>query len=218
MNLFVLFAFAALSLIHPARAASPAEAVFAAGFADFQTLGIPDQGLRKTAEVLRIRAASRNPVGAVTGAANHSLVELYFDRRTWEITGGANRSPVRLSIDHQKGLITVGANHSPVELRFTWTPERIVYEGGANRSPVRLELDWIKGRLEGNSNNSPVLLEFDLEQGWVRGHAAGSPVQLQYDAVRGTITGAMNHSPADLRLVNLDLSDFLQHIYLFLAE
>ena len=43
-----------------------------------------------------------------------------------------------------------------------------------------------------------------------------SQVELTYDKVSGTLTGAMNLSPVEVKLVNLDLYDFLANFYLFL--
>ncbi len=215
MNLAPLAVCVVLAAAAPA-AATP-ESVWSSGesFLGSVRAGLPDVRILKSrapADFASRRAAG----GTITGAMNHSPVQLQFDRRAWTITGGINNSPVQVAIDHAARRIHGGANHSPVELAFEWTSDRWCIEGGANRSPVRLETYWLRGTLEGHSNRSPVKLEFDLPAGTIRGYANRAPVELSYDAASGRITGAMNRSPVDITLVNLDLSDFLSHLYLFL--
>ncbi len=154
--------------------------------------------------------------GFITGAMNHSQVQLRFDRRLWTITGGINNSPVEIRCDPENRTISGGANHSPVELGYARSPERFIVEGGANRSPVRLSLDWSRGTLEGYSNHSTVQLVFDLGAGTISGDANHAPVSLSYDRLSGTVTGFMNRSPVEITLENLELEDFLKNFFLFL--
>lgn len=174
--------------------------------------GMPAQ----TLPFQRFQRTARNPVGTITGAMNHSAIELTFDRRAGTILGAANNSAVEIAIDSDKDSITGGANHSKVELEFSWSPQRYLVKGGANRSVIRLEVDWAAGVLEGESNQSLVHVDFNLETGSMKGYANAATVDVQYDKATGRMTGAMNHSTVDITLVNLDLSDFLRHFFLFL--
>lgn len=218
-NIGVAVSAALMGLAVPSPASSGPEALRSRAFSSFEAA--PAGAILSLRGSLPGRAAAatqaRRPAeGTITGGMNHSPVKLRFDRREWTITGGINLSPVGLRIDHDKGTISGGANLSPVELSFDWSPERIVIEGGANRSPVRLTVDWTARTIEGYANHSPVRVQFDLEAGTVKGYANRSTVDLRFDRVSGELKGAMNLSPVAIKLVNLDLSDFLQHFYLFL--
>ncbi len=160
--------------------------------------------------------------GTIKGGMNHSPVDLKINKLNWTITGGMNLSPVDLKIDHDRKTIRGGANLSPVDLNFIWSTEEVTVYGGANSSPVFYTVNWKKGLLDGNIANSPVKLEFNMGEGYadqntvkVSGYANHAPVSLTYNKVNGHIGGHMNHSPVDVNLVNCDLYDFLQYLFVF---
>jgi len=163
-------------------------------------------------------------MATIKGGMNHSPVDIKFNKLDWTITGGMNHSPTDLKIDHEAGKITGGANLSPVDLKFAWSPEEVTVEGGANRSPVNYTVNWKKGLLEGYANHAPLKLEFSMGEGLadvtivsVKGYAGRAPVELTYNKVNGHIGGGMGHSPVDINLVNCDLYDFLQYVFLFIG-
>jgi len=162
-------------------------------------------------------------MGTIKGGMNSSPVDVKFNKLDWTITGGMNSSPVDVKIDQNEKTITGGANHSPVDLKFVWSTEEVSVEGGANSSPVKYTVNWKNGLLEGYSNNAPLRLEFNMDEGnadatlvSVTGYANHAPVELTYNKVNGHIGGGMNNSPVDVYLVNCDLYDFLQYVFLFI--
>ena len=161
-------------------------------------------------------------MATIKGGMNHSPVDVKFNKLDWTITGGMNHSPVDLKIDHETKTITGGANRSPVDLKFAWSTEEVTVEGGANRSPVKYTVNWKKGLLEGYASHAPLRMEFNMGEGQadativtVKGYAGNAPVDLVYNKVNGHIGGGMGHSPVDIDLVNCDLYDFLQYVFLF---
>jgi len=162
-------------------------------------------------------------IATITGGMNHSPVDMTINKLEWTIKGGINLSPIDLKINHENHTITGGANLSPVDLKFSWSKEEVTVEGGANRSPVKYTVNWENGILEGYSNNAPLKLNFDMKEGLageniveIKGYANNSPVDLQFDKISGELKGGMNYSPVEIKLVNCDLYDFLQYIFIFL--
>lgn len=174
---------------------------------------------------LRNKSTYAVKMGTIKGGMNHSPVDVKINKLDWTITGGMNLSPVDMKIDHDRKTIRGGANLSPVDLNFIWSTEEVTVYGGANSSPVFYTVNWKKGLLDGSISNSPVKLEFNMGEGYadqtivnVSGYANHAPVELTYNKVNGHIGGGMNHSPVDLNLVNCDLYDFLQYVFLFLNK
>ncbi|MBI5745142.1 MAG: hypothetical protein HY952_11405 [Elusimicrobia bacterium] len=161
--------------------------------------------------------------GTIKGGMNASPVDLKINKLNWTITGGMNGSPVDVKINHEEHTITGGANLSPVDLKFVWSTEEVSVEGGANHSPVKYTVNWKAGLLEGYSNNAPLRLEFNMKEDIVdgtivavKGYANHAPVDLVFNKVNGHIGGGMNNAQVDVNLVNCDLYDFLQYVFLFL--
>jgi len=50
----------------------------------------------------------------------------------------------------------------------------------------------------------------------IKGYANNSPVALQFNKTSGELTGGMNYSPVNIKLINCDLYDFLQYVFIFL--
>lgn len=196
-------ALAALIFSAPAHALTAAD-VAGAAFSSAGGPQVKDLGVGP----LALRPAR----GTVSGPS----ADLVFDRRAWTVKGGVNGGAVDLFIDHEARTIKGGANGSPVDLVFWWSTERIITRGGANLSQVELLLDWNAKTLTGTANNAPLRVSFDLETGRITGHAKNAAVDLAYDKVSGRISGGLAGRPFDATLTNLDLSDFLQHFYLFL--
>lgn len=175
--------------------------------------------------VKKSRLSYATRIGTITGGMNYSPVDITINKISWTVKGGINFSPVDLTINHEEKTIKGGANHSPVDLKFDWSTEEVRVYGGANHSPVDYTVNWKKGVLEGYSNHSPVRIEFDMKESVagentveLKGYANNSPVELKFDKISGKLTGAMNYSPVDIKLVNCDLYDFLQYIFIFLNE
>jgi len=176
-------------------------------------------------EIFNVNKSLRKPVriGTITGGMNHSPVDITINKLEWTIKGGINLSPIDLKIDNDNNRITGGANLSLVDLKFLWSEEEITIEGGANRSPVKYTVNWKNGILEGYSNNAPIKLTFDMKEGIageniieIKGYANNSPVTLQFNKTSGELTGGMNYSPVNIKLINCDLYDFFQYIFIFL--
>ena len=174
-------------------------------FADVQTV-IP---------ALITKASPR--IGTIKGKLGCScVVDLTFDRREWAIKGQAADGLVNIAIDHDAMRLTGVSMKQPVDLNMTWTPERILYQGTIGTLPAKLLIDWKRGTLDGELRGKAVKLIFSLETGKAEGTFGGVPDQFDLDKISGNMTGELNNTGFELNLVNLDLSDILQHVYLFL--
>ncbi|MDE2142764.1 MAG: hypothetical protein KGJ84_10165 [Elusimicrobia bacterium] len=206
---------AALVLAVPcAAAAAPSlESAAAGSLSSFATAALPSPSAR-------LVAAARRPMAAtIDGAFSGQTASLAIDRRAWTVTGALAGREVKVAIDNAASTITGGANGAAVDLTFAWTPERVAYKGAANQSSVDYAIDWTNGVLDGTANGSPVHIEFSLANGTVdsdKSYANGWPVTLTYDPVSGKLAGALGGRNVALTMVNADLSDFLQNLYLFL--
>lgn len=194
---------------------SLAAAVSLAAQAQFAMPELPKLVL--TGRAPQASALARRPMQAwMEGGFGGAPVKLVFDRVQWTIKGGINGSPVDLAIDHQNSRITGGIG-APVDLVFRWTPERIQVIGGGGGRPTDYVVDWKAETVKGGIGG-PVDLTFSFREGWIRGGAGGYPVDLQLDAKTGRLTGGMNGAPVDAVLTNMDLSEVLQHLYLFVRR
>lgn len=195
---------------------SLAAAVSLAAQAQFAMPELPKLVISGRAPVAAQAAARRPQRAWMAGGFGGAPVELVFDRVQWTIKGGINGAPVDLAIDHANSRITGGIG-APVDLVFDWTPDRVNVRGGAGGRLADYVVDWKAGTVRGGIGG-PVELAFSLKEGWVRGGAAGFPVDLQYHALSGRLTGGMNGAPVDAVLTNMDLSEVLQNLFLFVRR
>ncbi|MCX7641793.1 MAG: hypothetical protein N2Z20_04080, partial [Elusimicrobiales bacterium] len=71
--------------------------------------------------------------------------------------------------------------------------------------------------------NKNINLTFDIKEGItdanevvIKGHFDKSPIELNFNKISGSLSGNINNYNIDIRLINCDLYDFLQYIFLFL--
>ncbi|MFZ2959438.1 MAG: hypothetical protein WA705_21330 [Candidatus Ozemobacteraceae bacterium] len=172
------------------------------------------QDLQTTPENRTIRGLPR--FGTISGAIDGMGVNITLDRTLWTITGTLNQAPINVKIDHSRMTIFGTANKYPIDLDFTWTPEKVTYKGLAAASTYESTLIWSPGSLTGFAGGAPLNLNFDIEAGVVHGTACKGFVSLSFDKVSGRLLGNFAGRAVNIVLVNLDLFDFLQHLYLFL--
>jgi hypothetical protein len=205
-----------VALLPALAAAAPSlESAASGSLAAFEAAPLP----RPTAAAAAL--ARRPAVATIKGGMSGFPVDLTFDRGAWTITGGIGGYPADIHIDQDGKKVSGGVNGSPIELTFDWTPEKVTYKGAANLSPVEYMVDWQAGTVDGYANNARLHLEFDLAKGTVnpdKSYANAAPVGLALDAQSGKLTGAMNHSAVEMTIVNGDLSDFLQYLFVFLKR
>ncbi|MBI4375585.1 MAG: hypothetical protein HY549_03955 [Elusimicrobia bacterium] len=152
----------------------------------------------------------------LSGSMNHSCVTLYFDKEAGRIWGHINRSEARIEIDPENRAIRGSANRSGVALDYSGQPGLLYLTGSANRAPYQLHIDWANGTARGFSNNARLWFDFDPKKGTLEGAGNGSRIQLRLDRSSGELRGAMNRIVTQLKLSGLELSDLIEHFYLFL--
>ena len=208
-----------LALVLPsAAAAAPSlESAAAGSWAAFETAAFPAPA---AIPAFRATAAGRRPmVASIDGAYSGRTAALVLDRRAWTVSGALNGQDVKIAIDNDAKTVTGAANGTAVDLTFVWTPENVSYKGAANGSSIAYRIDWQAGILDGTANGSPVHIEFNFAIGTVnkdKSYANGAPVDLTFDTVSGKLAGTLGGRNVALTLVNADLSDFFQNLYLFL--
>ncbi len=173
------------------------------------------QALAEIRPIVDRRVRGLPVIGTIAGTVGQRPVRLTFDRRQWTIAGSINALPVEIKIDHDQALIGGTLNQALVSLQLDWSPERVALTGVSGNTEYDMVLDWRAGTARGAIGQAATALQFDLHAGWVNGRAANAPVALKYDKITGALSGQMNGEAVALKLVNLDLSDFLQHYYLF---
>jgi hypothetical protein len=172
------------------------------------------------ASMLPSLAAARLPaVATMNGSFSGQAAGLTLDRRAWTVVGAIEGQGVNVTIDQDAKTIKGTTSGQTVALTFDWSPAKVSYSGSANGSGIEYSIDWQAGVLDGKANGSPVHIEFNVAAGTVdkdKSYANGWPVTLALDPPSGKLTGALGGRDVALTLVNADLSDFLQNLYLFL--
>lgn len=153
--------------------------------------------------------------GFITGKVGVKDYSITFDRVAWTITGTAGDKPVDVKIDHAACTIRGTAMDSGIDLTFKWTPQEVGFDGEAYGYPYWVNINWDGKTATGGIGCSMLDLTFNLQGGTLTGDLGGKPANLKYDEISGRLTGELFKRPVDLKLVNLDLSDFIQHMYLF---
>jgi hypothetical protein len=202
-----------LSLPSAAFAAPSAESAAAGSMAAFQSAALPAPMLQ------RVAAGRRPMIASFDGSFSGSKASLTLDRRAWTVVGSLSGQDVKVAIDNDAKTIKGSANGAAVDMTFLWSPGLISYRGAANGSSVSYTVDFDNGIAYGSANGSPVRIEFNVADGTVnkdRSYANGWPVDLALEPVSGKLTGSIGGRNVEMTLVNADLSDFLQNLYLFL--
>ncbi|MDE1977526.1 MAG: hypothetical protein KGI84_09760, partial [Elusimicrobia bacterium] len=124
--------------------------------------------------------------------------------------------PVDININNENGTITGREGSAPVALFFQWSPSVIRISGTDAGAAYNVTLSVTGGSISGTAEGSPIYATFRMDGGPIQGSNTGN-IALSYDVVSGRVNGTINGSPIDVTLTNLDLSDFMEHLYLFLA-
>ncbi|HVA66087.1 MAG TPA: hypothetical protein VNK24_04080 [Elusimicrobiota bacterium] len=163
-----------------------------------------------------VSALHRPFSGTIAGTFAGGPVNLVLNRYAWDITGRVGSSPVDVNIDNQNGTFTGEEGQSRVALSFQWSPDIIRISGTDGGAPYDVTLNVTGGVISGTAEGAPLKAAFRMDGGPIQGSNTGD-ISLNYDAVSGRVNGVINGSPIDVTLTDLDLSDFMEHLYLFLA-
>ena len=204
---------ALIALLPSLAAAAPSlESAASGSLAAFETMALPRPSASSAA------LARRPAVATMQGGFDGQTAGLTLDRRAWTIVGGLNGQAVKIAIDNDAKTVTGAVNGRNVALTFDWTPERVSYKGAVNGSDIEYTIDWHARVVDGFANGAKIHLEFSLPDGTVDGGKSsvnGASAGLALDAPSGRLTGTFGGKDVGLTLVNADLSDFLQNLYLF---
>lgn len=154
--------------------------------------------------------------GWIKGTIGGKSYFVTIDRTAWTIKGTAGDKPVDIKINHEAKKIQGFAHDSGVDMGFTWSPEAYSLDGDAYGSPYWINISWPTGEANGGMACSMISLSWNMETGKLTGFLSDRKADVTYNKVSGRLTGDFFKRPIDLQITNLDLSDFIQHLYLFL--
>lgn len=154
--------------------------------------------------------------GWIKGSIGNKEYYVAINRSEWTIKGNAGERPFDIKIDHENKTIRGFAHDSGVDLTFNWTPEQYSLDGEAYGYPYWVNIDWPAGNAPGGYACSMLELNWNSDSGVLTGFLGERKANLKYDKVSGRLIGDFFNRKLDLQITNLELSDFIQYIYLFL--
>ena len=155
-------------------------------------------------------------IGSMRGVFRNRKIMLTFNRTFWTITGNHGAHDVGLTINHEKATIVGRAYGDSLSLGFDWSPEKISQHGMVAGILYNMALDWKAGTAVGRGLGKGIRLQFSLDDGRITGWMPGGQVNLTLNEISGVLQGTVGGKFCQLTLTNVDLYDFLQHLYLFL--
>ncbi|GAB4271657.1 MAG: hypothetical protein Kow0029_09600 [Candidatus Rifleibacteriota bacterium] len=173
---------------------------------------------RLDAEIINEVKALRSipKIGWIKGTIGQKEYYVTFNRTEWTIKGNAGDKPFDIKIDHENKTIRGYAHDSGVDLTFNWTPEEYSLDGEAYGYPYWANINWKAGDVTGGYACSMLEFKFDTDSGLITGSLSDRKANLKFDRISGRLTGDFFNKKLDLQITNLELSDFMQYIYLFL--
>ncbi|MEW6709645.1 MAG: thioredoxin-like domain-containing protein [Candidatus Riflebacteria bacterium] len=165
-------------------------------------------------EVNAIRSIPK--LGWIKGTIGNKDYYVAINRTEWSIKGNAGEKPFDIKIDHENKTIRGYAHDSGVDLTFSWAPEQYTAEGETYGYPYWLNINWPAGEATGGISCSMLEFNWNADNGVLNGSLSDRKANLKFDKVSGRLTGDFFNRKLDLQITNLDLTDFMQYIYLFL--
>ena len=164
-------------------------------------------------------AAARPWFGSIRGTSSGQPLDLSINRRSWELVGTANGQAVSLRTyapETTSPNVDGTANGRCVRASMAYSPVKVSLFGDG-QCPLDWTVDYQGKRANGFVYDKQTSLTLDLENGY--GTANGSyglqPVDLRL-TTDGTLTGSINGGSINAHVENADMSDVLEHLYLFL--
>ena len=170
--------------------------------------------LRPANALSRTRALPK--IGTMKGVFRDRKIMLTFNRTFWTITGNHGAHDVGLNISHESSTIFGRAYGDALSLGFDWSPEMISQQGTVADVRYDMVLDWEAGTAQGWGMGKAIRLQFSIDDGRITGWMPGGQVNLTFNELSGVLQGTVGGKFCQLTLTNVDLYDFLQHLYLFL--
>jgi nucleoredoxin len=165
-------------------------------------------------EVNAIRSIPKQ--GWIKGTIGNKEYHVAINRTEWTIKGNAGEKPFDIKIDHENKTIQGYAHYSGVDLTFNWTPEQYSFDGDTYGYPYWINIDWSAGEVTGGIACSMLELNMNSDSGVLTGFLGDRKVNLKYNKISGRLTGDFFNRKLDLQITNLEMSDFIQYLYLFL--
>ena len=154
--------------------------------------------------------------GWIKGTIGNKEYYVSVNRTEWTIKGNAGDRPFDIKIDHENKTIRGYAHDSGVDMTFDWSPEQYSLDGEAYGYPYWISIDWPAGNAPGGYACSMLEFNWNIDNGDLTGSLSDRKANLKFDKVSGRLTGDFFNRKLDLQITNLDLSDFIQYIFLFL--
>lgn len=161
-------------------------------------------------------------IGIITGSINNLPADITINKIEWTIKGGVNSYPINIEIDHDTKKIKGLLGNSYVNLNFDWSIESVKVFGKIDNGQVNYYIDWKEGILSGLLNEKQINLRFNMYEDIVgankvkiNGNIGYYNTELIFDKVSGKLNGNIGYYNIDIKLVNCDLYDFLQYIFVF---
>lgn len=159
-------------------------------------------------------------IGKINGEINGNPLNLTYNKILWTVEGKIGEKAVEISINHDNKNISGKIGDRKVNLNFKWSPEKVNIfskDNSTNYTAI-----WKKGILEGKIDGKDIHLKFDMKEDvagehivFVKGKYNTNIVNIKFDKISGELTGTFNSGNINLKLINCDLYDFLQYIFIF---
>ncbi|MBF0502114.1 MAG: hypothetical protein HQM09_18385 [Candidatus Riflebacteria bacterium] len=165
--------------------------------------------------VCEAKSGARNQLmaGSIKGTIGSRNYDITLDRTASAITGTIGNQNLDIKIDREAKTIAGKGPDGQISIAFDWTREKVDFNGENTGSPFRLTLDWANGQALGAIAGTDIRFSIDLDHGVMTG--IGNKINLKYDPYSGRLAGDLLGKPVKLQLTHLDLSDFIQMLYLF---
>jgi hypothetical protein len=163
------------------------------------------------------RAAARRGApqnGSIQGTLGGQDVNLAINRRAQTVDGDVLGHDVHVQTSQDGKSVSGSDGDASVALTEDWQPTQVSLDGNARGGATDVHFDWTQKHGQGTVAGQPFFESWD-DSNHVVGEGFGSSIDLQYDPISGHLQGNLGPSQLDVTVTNLDLTDVMQHVYLF---
>jgi len=153
--------------------------------------------------------------GYIKGTVGGRTCHIAFDAVSSTIKGQIGEFPVNLKVDKQASTITGQAHNSIIDLQVHLMHGEYRQEGDIYGFFFWHSLDWENQQSQGGVSCSILELDWDFDSG-IKGFLGEKKVNLAFNKETGKLTGDLFGRAIDLQIEDLELTEFVNHFYLFL--
>lgn len=161
-------------------------------------------------------AAAMPRHGYIKGTIGARTCHLAFDATSSTIKGHIGDFPVDIKVDKKASTITGQAHNSTIDLQMHLMHGEYRQEGDTYGFFFWHGIDWDNNYSQGGVSCSILELDWDLDDGIIKGFLGERKVNLTFKKETGILTGDLFGRAVDLQIEDLELTEFINHFYLFL--